>query len=78
LPRQNLFNYGKNGEQSEMADLSSIRQADILFKSRADLEHIHKDLVTAAITGFGVTESPLATDFDPVLSLGGGSPCQPH
>lgn len=29
---------------------------DILFKSRADLERIHKDMTTAAITGFGATD----------------------
>lgn len=29
---------------------------DILFKSRADLECIHKDITTAAITGFGATD----------------------
>jgi hypothetical protein len=29
---------------------------DILFKSRADLERIHPDLVNAAITGFGATD----------------------
>ncbi|MEF8724969.1 MAG: hypothetical protein V5B30_21205 [Candidatus Accumulibacter delftensis] len=29
---------------------------DILFKSRADLERIHQDLVHAAITGFGATD----------------------
>ena len=29
---------------------------NILFKSRADLEHIHKDLTAAAITGFGATD----------------------
>jgi len=29
---------------------------DILFKSRAELEHIYKDLTTAAITAFGATD----------------------
>ena len=29
---------------------------DILFKSRADLEHIYKDLTTAAIIGFNATD----------------------
>jgi len=29
---------------------------DILFKSRADLERIHQDLVHAAVTGFGATD----------------------
>lgn len=36
-------------DQAELA-------TDILFKSRADLERIHNDLVTAAITGFGATD----------------------
>jgi len=36
-------------DQSEVA-------TDILFKSRADLERIHQDLVHAAITGFGATD----------------------
>jgi hypothetical protein len=35
-------------DQAELA-------TDILFKSRADLERIHPDLVNAAITGFGAT-----------------------
>ena len=29
---------------------------DILFKSRAELEHIYKDMTTAAITAFGATD----------------------
>jgi hypothetical protein len=36
-------------DQAELA-------TDILFKSRADLERIHPDLVNAAITGFGATD----------------------
>jgi len=36
-------------DQAELA-------TDILFKSRADLERIHPDLVTAAITAFGATD----------------------
>jgi hypothetical protein len=36
-------------DQAELA-------TDILFKSRADLESVHKAIVTAAITGFGATE----------------------
>lgn len=30
--------------------------SDILFESRADLERIHKDITTAAITGFGASD----------------------
>jgi hypothetical protein len=30
--------------------------SDILFKSRADLERVYKDITTAAITGFGATD----------------------
>jgi hypothetical protein len=30
--------------------------SDILFNSRADLERVHKDITTAAITGFGATD----------------------
>jgi hypothetical protein len=36
-------------DQAELA-------TDILFKSRADLERVHPDLVNAAITGFGATD----------------------
>ena len=41
--------YWFGADQAEVA-------TDILFKSRADLERIHKDLVTAAMTGFGATD----------------------
>ena len=36
-------------DQAELA-------TDILFKSRADLDSVHKAIVTAAITGFGATD----------------------
>ena len=49
IARAGFGGYWLGVDQAEFA-------SEVLFKSRADLARIHKDLSTAAITGFGATD----------------------
>jgi hypothetical protein len=52
LPQITAAGFGGYWSGSDQVELAT----DILFKSRADLESIHADLVNAAIIGFGATD----------------------